>query len=695
MKISPDNADALYLGALCRHAQGQHGDGARLMSAAVAKGLADHPEPLNNAGQVLKAGGRLDEAVQVYRRALRLAPNEPSIHVNLGNALAGLDDQEGAITAYETAIRLNPGTVAAYVNLAGLLKDLERYPEAENCLERVLVIAPGHPDALATLSGLLIELGRLGEGYEAALQVLSADPDHMLANANAGVCLTLQGMHADAVPHLTKATQGNAPDRTALLYLGIAHTADKSFAEGFQALSRACTLYPDFGPAVAALYLNQQSQSRWDGMQDLSARLDALNARALDRGIAVPERAIHNVGRHIDPEENLRIARSHADHAARLAALSGRRYDHSPRGDGRAKIRLGYLSGDFRNHPVAHSIRRLLELHDRDRFEVHAYSSGPDDGSTYRRHFEATADRFVDIREMNDGNAADRIFEDEIDILIDLSGHTTDNRLQVAALRPAPVQILWFGYPGTVGGSFFDYIVVDETIVPPAHRGHYAETAVDMPHCFMMLDDAVEIADTPITRADEGLAEGAFVFASFCEPRKYEPETFDVWMDLLSAVPGSVLWLLARDAETQGNLIAEGAKRGVAADRFVFAGFRPKAEHMARLGLADLALDTWTYNGHVTTADYLLAGLPLVAMAGGHFASRVSASLLGAAGLGDLVAPDVAGYRQRAMDLAQDPDSLTAVRRRLAEARETSRLFDTSRFVRDLEKIYTQVWESR
>ena len=153
LKISPDNADALYLGALCRHAQGQHGHGARLMSAAVAKGLADHPEPLNNAGQVLKAGGRLDEAVQVYRRALRVAPNEPSIHVNLGNALAGLDDQEDAITAYETAIRLNPGTVAAYVNLAGLLKDLERYPEAENCLDRVLVIAPGHPDALATLSG--------------------------------------------------------------------------------------------------------------------------------------------------------------------------------------------------------------------------------------------------------------------------------------------------------------------------------------------------------------------------------------------------------------------------------------------------------------------------------------------------------------------------------------------------------------
>ena len=275
--------------------------------------------------------------------------------------------------------------------------------------------------------------------------------------------------------------------------------------------------------------------------------------------------------------------------------------------------------------------------------------------------------------------AAQRIANDAIDILVDLKGHTMDAWLEVVALRPAPIQLHWLGFPGSIGGDFLDYIIADPVVLPPGTDEPYSEKIVRLPHCYQINDDRQPIDPLP-SRAEAGLPDKAFVFCCFNHAHKIEPVMFDLWMDLLRDVPGSVLWLLGGPAPLERNLRAEAARRSIAPERLIFATHCPKPAHLARLSLADLALDTRIYNGHTTSSDALWAGVPLLALRGHHFASRVSASLLHAMDLDELIADSLPAYRDLALSLARDSASLTRLRRRLADARKTAPLFDTGAF---------------
>jgi predicted O-linked N-acetylglucosamine transferase (SPINDLY family) len=358
------------------------------------------------------------------------------------------------------------------------------------------------------------------------------------------------------------------------------------------------------------------------------------------------------------------------------------------------KIRLAYLSGDFRDHAVASLISGVFEHHATDRFETHGFSFGSDKQSTARSRIESSFDSFVDVERKTDLEIAEMIREKEIDIAIDLMGFTGASRPGILAHRPAPLQVNYLGFAGTLAAPFIDYIVADRVVIPEAQRQAYSEQVVYLPDTYLPHDSKQRIAAKKPTRAEAGLPETGFIFCSFNNTYKFTPEMFDIWMRLLRGVEASVLWLPEGNPAAMRNLKREAEARGVAAARLCFAPFLKAAdEHLARLALADLFLDTLPFNAHTTAADALYAGLPVLTTAGGSFPGRVAASLLNAAGLPELVTESLDAYETLAVKLAREPTALAVIKARLAANRATHALFDTARFTRNLEAAFTRMWE--
>ncbi len=333
-------------------------------------------------------------------------------------------------------------------------------------------------------------------------------------------------------------------------------------------------------------------------------------------------------------------------------------------------------------------------MHNREEFEIYCYSYGKNDESGYRKKIQRDCDKFVDVRNLSYVDTANRIYEDRVDILVDLMGYTKASRLEICALRPAPIQVNYLGFPGTTGAEFFDYIITDRLVTSEDQADYYSENFVYMPHCFMVSDYTQAISEPDWEKADLGLPEESFVFSSLNQAYKIAPSVFDVWMKVLRQVPKSVLWLGQLNATAEQNLKRQAHEKGVSPERLVFAERVPsKDEHLARLRLVDLALDTSIYNGHATTNDALWAGVPVITLKGSHFASRASASLLTAIGLPELITHSLEEYEALAVHLALDSDELRGIRQRLAKNRLTEPLFDTPLFVRNLEKAYKEMWE--
>jgi predicted O-linked N-acetylglucosamine transferase (SPINDLY family) len=366
-----------------------------------------------------------------------------------------------------------------------------------------------------------------------------------------------------------------------------------------------------------------------------------------------------------------------------------RRATHQANG----RLRLAYLSADFHRHATAVLISELLELHERSGFEVVGVSFGPDDGSDTRKRIIAAFDRHIEIAGKNDEDAARLIADLGTDIAIDLKGHTKDARPGILAYRPAPIQVNYLGYPGTMGVPYLDYIMADPIVLPFDQQAHFSEKIVHLPDCYQVNDRKRQIASHTPTREELGLPPKGFVFCCFNNSWKITPTVFDVWMRLLQAVEGSVLWLLRDNEIAETNLRREAASRGIDPARLIFAGRLPLAEHLARHRLADLFLDTLPYNAHTTASDALWAGLPVITCRGETFAGRVAASLLQAAGLPELVTNCLADYEALALKLARDAVALSAVKAKLARERDTCALFDSVRFARHIESAYRTMWE--
>jgi predicted O-linked N-acetylglucosamine transferase (SPINDLY family) len=364
---------------------------------------------------------------------------------------------------------------------------------------------------------------------------------------------------------------------------------------------------------------------------------------------------------------------------------AGERYRHD-------RIRVAYVSADFRVHAVSHLLAGVFERHDRRRFDTFAISLRPEEPSALGQRVKAAFSRFIDVSERSDRDAAELLRALEIDIAVDLTGFTDGLRPQILARRPAPIQVNYLGFPGTMGASYMDYILADAFVIPPAQAQYFSECVVYLPECFQANDDQRAISGGA-TRAGAALPEGAFVFCCFNNSHKLNPVMFDIWMRLLDRVPGSVLWLLSAGEAVGRNLRAEAAKRGVDPGRLVFAPRLPYAEHLGRLELADLFLDTLPFNAGATASDALWAGLPVLTCAGEAFAARMAGSILRAVGLPELITHGLADYEARALELAQQPRTLRTLRQTLSDNRRGAPVFDTDRRRRSLESAYVEMWQ--
>lgn len=454
--------------------------------------------------------------------------------------------------------------------------------------------------------------------------------------------------------------------------------------DAIASLDRTLELDPDHGHALGTRVAAQRSLCDWAGLEDRVTGLAA--AVRADRAAVAPFQWLVSCD---DPALQLQCARRHA--AARYPARAALRTDEAPRRHER--IRVAYLSADFHGHATSYLMAGLFESHDRDRFEISAYSFGPDRRDDMRQRLVRAFDRFVDVRHLDDGAVARLMVEHGIDIAVDLKGYTHLGRSGILSFRPAPMQVSYLGYPGTLGTDFIDYIVADRHVIPPDQQRHYTERVVSLPDCYQVNDAARAIAPRRPGRAELGLPDPGFVFCCFNNSSKLGPDIFDIWMRLLRHVSGSVLWLLADNATVQRNLRREAVQRGVDSERLVFAARLPHAEHLARLSQADLFLDTLPYNAHTTSSDALWAGVPVLTCRGQAFAGRVAASLLQAAGLPELVTESLQDYEGEALRLAHTPTLLGSLRGRLDRLRPGVPLFDTQRFRRHLEAAYVVMWQ--
>jgi protein O-GlcNAc transferase len=475
------------------------------------------------------------------------------------------------------------------------------------------------------------------------------------------------------------------------------------YNEAISHCRKALQLKPAFPEAFSNLFNLAQQICDWELTASLADKLDALTRQALNRGEKPAEQPFLSLKRNNDARLNLSIARFWSANIVRRmeheeVGLPDKRpgFLEVKAGDAKTKtykIRIGYLSNNFRNHANAHLVLSLFGLHNRDIFEVFCYSYGQDDGSIYRQRIENDCDHFVDLIDLNYRQSYKKIKEDRIDILVDLIGYTRGHRIGICARRPAPIQVRYLGFPGTTGASFFDYLITDRIMTPPDQAVHYSEHFVYMPHCYQINDHNQFIADKNWNKLDMGLPEDNFVFCSFNQAYKIEAQMFDCWMRILNRVPNSVLWLLPGNEMAEQNLKKEANARLISPDRLIFTHTLPKPEHLARLRFADLALDTRLVSGHITTSDALWAGVPVITLMGKHFISRAPSSILTAVGLSGLVTHSLDEYEALAIKLARTPALLKVIRQKLEINRKTEPLFDTPRFVANLEKAYQTMWE--
>ncbi|HEX8740941.1 MAG TPA: tetratricopeptide repeat protein [Casimicrobiaceae bacterium] len=665
---------------------------ARAIHGQVLAAFPDHVPALLDSGDAALADGDFAAAERSFRRAGELARGRASPAIGLAQALAGQNRFAEAWAALEAPLAAMPPSRGALAAAAWVAIRAHDWTRAVICCEQGLALAPRD----ATLFALLGEAQR-GAGdaasarraYEAALEI---DPSRRDARTGLGIALLEAGLPERAGREFEAALAQGRPTAGLLANLGTSWQARGDYVRAAAMFASAVEADPRLVPALADLVHCRQYLCAWEGLGELEARL----AATLDDPHADPRLSpFIALALHFTPAQQLAAARRwsramlpaparlvHRTAAVGPAAISAPAVLRA-RGD---RLRIGYLSPDFRDHPTGRLMAGLIEAHDRRRVEVFGYSYGSAQDSPLRRRIAAAFDHWRDLGVSPDGAIAQAIRSDGLDVLIDRKGHTHGGRLAALAERPAPVQLHYMSFPATLGFDAIDGLIADDIVIPPGEDALYHERIFRLPRCYFVTD-GLRPAPGPASRAEHGLPEGSLVLASLNQTYKIAPEVFAAWMRALREIPDSALWLFATHPAAQANLRTEAARAGVAPERIVFASRVDNDAHLARLGCADLALDTLPCGSHTTGVDALWAGVPLVTCRGTTFAGRVGASLVTAAGLPELVTNDLEQYAARLVELARDRAALRSMSESLVRGRATLPLWDTRGFAADFEDL--------
>jgi predicted O-linked N-acetylglucosamine transferase (SPINDLY family) len=683
IRTEPNNATAISNLAVIAMSRRDYVTAEQYLWRALA--IKEDAGTYSNLGVVLRARGRLRQAIAAYRRAIELKPEFVDAYHNLGNALREDGQADAAANAYRRVIQLRANSADAYNSLGNALRDAGHLQEAIAAYKEAIQLKPHNAEAYNNYAAVLQDQGRLDEAIATYQHVVGLRADYPAAYSNLGAALRRQSRRKEAIAAYRQAIKLKPDFADAWGNLGNALQDDGQLEETIAAYERATELRPDYADALSQLVHQRQHACIWTNFEADQARL--LEIVRSGKSAIAPFVLLAATASAAD---QLLCAQKWAQGVRRKVPQS-QEFQHASIGS-KGKIKIGYLSADFYEHATSYLAAELFERHDRSRFAITGYSYGPDDHSDMRRRVVQAFDEFVDIRKLSHAEAASRIHQDKIDILVDLKGYTVHARTEILAYRPAPLQVNYLGYPGTMGADFVDYIITDAFIAPDDNQQFYSEKLIHLPHCYQPNDSKRQIAQRTPSRAECGLPENAFVFCSFNNSYKITPAFFGIWMRLLSNVHGSVLWLLKSNGLVEKNLKREAENRDIDPQRLIFAPRRSLAEHLARHRQADLFLDTLPCNAHTTASDALWAGLPIITCSGNTFAGRVAGSLLHAAGLAELVTSSAEDYEAVALALARSPDRLADCRRKL-EDRLSSPLFDICHFTKTLEAAYQTMCE--
>ena len=645
----------------------------------------DYAEAYNNRANALNDLKRHEEALASYDKAIALKPDLVEAYNNRANALNALKRPEESLASYDKAIALKPDLVEAYNNRANALNELKRHEEALASYDKAIALKPDYAEAYNNRGAALRNLKRHDEALASCDKAIALKPDLVEAYTNRASALNALKRHEEALASYDKAIALKPEFAEAYYNRGNTLRDLNRPEESLASYDKAIALKPDFEFLLGDLMHTKMKICDWSNLETQIAQL----VHKIDRGEKVsppfPLLADTNSAElQRKAAEIYALARHPLDNALPKIAKRSRR----------EKIRIGYFSADFREHPTAFLTAELFERHNRSQFEVTAFAFGLDTRDSMRQRLEAAFDKFIDVRTRSDRDVALLARNLEIDIAVDLGGFTADSRTNIFAMRAAPLQVNYLGFPGTMGSEYIDYLIADPTLILAPHQKHYVEKIAYLPNSYMPNDSKRPISDQMFARVEFGLPQIGFVFCCFNNSYKLHPYIFDCWMRILKKVEGSILWLSENNATAAANLKKEAAIRGVNPNRLVFAKRMPMlADHLARHRLSDLFLDTLPYNAHTTASDALWAGLPVLTRIGETFSGRVAASLLNAIGLPELITTTPQAYETLAIELATNPEKLTAINHKLADNRLTTPLFDTQLFTKHIEAVYTAMYE--
>jgi len=697
--------------AVNNHLKGNIVEATKFYNIAINEGFADDAV-FANYGLILQDSGNLKDAEKFTLKAIELNPNFANAYSNLSGILRDLGKLNDAEKSALKAIELDPNSAQPRSNMASILKDLGKLNDAEKSARKAIELDPNFADAYYNLGGILIALGKLKDAEMYTLKAIEINPNFPGAYYNMGAALQKQNQLEESLAAYEKALSLNPQNADVYNNMGVALSEKGNKEKAITSYKKALSLKPD----NAEIYYNMGYTLTDQGKLDKAiasyeyalslnpnysaARVQKLHQQAhiCDWPSIDKDRSYFNnlgiIGDAVTPLSMLSLEDAPDRHRLRSELYAKERLLQKPLPPiakpsiKPKRLRIGYFSSDFKEHPVAYLISKVIEKHNRSKFEVFGYSLNDNKKNEMRQRLSKSFDSFLDVQGMSNKDIAMKARKDKIDIAIDLNGYTQNARPDIFAYRAAPVQINYLGYPGTLGAEFMDYIVADKYLIPPGTEKYFNEKKIYLPNTYMPTDNSREISERCITRSEMGLPEDGFVFCCFNNNYKITSSEFNIWMRLLNKVEGSVLWLRQSNQFSHINIKKEAEKRNVDPSRIVFAQRAPMDEHLARQKLANLFIDTFAFNAHTTATEALWAGLPVITKTGKGFASRVAGSLLNAIGLPELIAETEQDYEDLALELATNQVKLNKIRKKLVQNRLSYPLFDTIKYTHHLETAF-------